>query len=122
MHLFDELNEENFLLFASKNYKNPQCTNIQEFYDDVYRFKYIKKLLRRYEKNGDLQERLILNHMLILYNVFDIESANKMMFYKINSEHWPALKTFLIYLNFIKENEYVEIPLENQVVDALRKL
>ena len=76
MHLFDELNEENFVLFASRNYNNPQCTSIDEFNDDLLRFKYLKRLFKRYIKDGDLQERLILNHLVVLYNVFGITAAN----------------------------------------------
>lgn len=122
MQLFDDLNEENFILYASRNYNNPQCTSIEEFYDDLQRFKYIKKLLKRYEKNQDLHERLILNHIVVLYNVFGIQAANKMMFYKIEPEHWPTIKTFLVYLNFLKESEMVEIPLDHTVVNVLRNL
>lgn len=122
MQLFGDLNEENFILYASRNYNNPQCTSIDEFYDDLQRFKYIKKLLKRYEKSNDLHERLILNHILVLYNVFGIKPANKMMFYKIDPEHWPAIKTFLVYLNFLKEDEYIEIPLDDNIINVLRKL
>jgi hypothetical protein len=122
MQLFGDLNEENFILYASRNYNNPQCTSIDEFYDDLQRFKYIKKLLKRYEKSNDLHERLILNHIVVLYNVFGIKSANKMMFYKIDPEHWPAIKTFLVYLNFLKEDEYIEIPLDENIINVLRKL
>lgn len=122
MQLFDDLNEDNFILYASRMYNNPQCTSIEEFYDDLQRFKYIKKLLKRYEKNDDLHERLILNHIVVLYNVFGIQPANKMMFYKVNVEHWPAIKTFLVYLNLLKETELVEIPLDNHIIDVLRKL
>lgn len=122
MQLFDDLTEDNFVLFASRYYNNPQCTSIEEFYDDLQRFKYIKKLLKRYEKNGDLQERLILNHLVIIYNVFGIQAANKMMFYKLDPQHWPAIKTFLIYLSLLKEHELVEIPLDEHIIAVLRKL
>ena len=122
MHLFDELNEENFVLFASRNYNNPQCTSIEEFNDDLLRFKYLKRLFKRYTKDGDLQERLILNHLIVLYNVFGISAANKMMFYKMEDEYWPIIKTFLVYLNYIKEKDLVEIPLDERIIDTLRKL
>ena len=122
MHLFDELNEENFVLFASRNYNNPQCTSIEEFNDDLLRFKYLKRLFKRYIKDGDLQERLILNHLVVLYNVFGIEAANKMMFHKMEDEYWPILKTFLVYLNYIKVSELVEIPLNDHIVKTLREL
>lgn len=122
MHLFDELTEENFVLFASRNYDNPQCTNTDEFYDDLNRFKYLKRLFRRYIDNNDLQERLILNHLIVLYNVFGIKAANKMMFYKMEPYYWPALKTFLVYLNYLEEDEFVEVPLNDGIIEALRKL
>ena len=122
MRLFDELNEENFILFASRNYNNPQCTSIEEFNDDLLRFKYLKRLFRRYINDGDLQERLILNHIIILYNVFGIKAANKMMFYKMDDEYWPIIKTFLVYLSYIKENDLIDIPLDKGIIDVLRKL
>jgi len=122
MRLFDELNEENFILFASRNYNNPQCTSIEEFNDDILRFKYLKRLFRRYINDGDLQERLILNHIIILYNVFGIKAANKMMFYKMDDEYWPIIKTFLVYLSYIKENDLIDIPLDKGIIDVLRKL
>jgi hypothetical protein len=122
MKLFEELDENNFILFASRNYNNPQCTSIEEFYDDIQRFKYIKKLLNRYEKTKDLNERLIINHIVILYNIFGIQSANRMMFYKLEPEYWPMIKPFLVYLNLIKENEYVDVTMDTYIIDTLRKL
>ena len=122
MKLFDELTEDNFTLFAAKHYDNPQCLDIAEFEEDIARFKYVKRLLRRYNQSGDLQERLILNHLIIIYNVFGIDAANRMVFYKIEEELWPALKTFLIYLNYLPESQFVEIPLDPTIVDRLRKI
>jgi hypothetical protein len=121
-HLFDELTEDNFILFASRNYNNPQCTNIDEFFNDLQRFKYIKKLFKRYHGTKELQERLIINHIVILYNIFGIGPTNKMMFYKIDAEYWPVLKTFLIYLNYLKDNEYIEVPLDDYVINILRNV
>lgn len=122
MHLFDELTEENFVLFASRNYNNPQCTSIEEFNDDLLRFKYLKRLFKRYTKDGDLQERLILNHLIVLYNIFGITAASKMMFHKMEDEYWPVLKTFLVYLNYVKETDMVEVPLDEHIVKVLREL
>jgi hypothetical protein len=122
MHLFDELTDENFQLFASRHYNNPQCTSLEEFNEDLLRFKYLKRLFKRYLKNGDLQERLILNHIIVLYNVFGITAANKMMFYKMEDEYWPMLKTFLVFLNFLKESELVAVPLDQHIVTVLRNL
>jgi hypothetical protein len=122
MQLFDELNEENFILFASRNYDNPQCMSVEEFYHDLHRFKYLKRLFKRYIQNEDLQERLILNHMVVIYNVFGIEAANRMMFYRMEQEYWPAIKTFLIFLNYLEERALIEVPLDQTIVDRLRKL
>lgn len=122
MKVFDELNEENFELYAANNYNNPQCLDVEEFYDDLARFKYIKRLLRKYKLTGEIQERLILNHLIILYNVFGIEAANRMMFHKMEQELWPAVKTFLIYLDYLPETEKVEIPLDPNIANSLRKI
>lgn len=122
MKLFDELTEENFELFAAKHYNNPQCVDIEEFHEDLARFKYLKRLLRKYIQSGELQERLVLNHLIIIYNVFGIEAANRMVFHRIEDELWPALKTFLIYLNYLPENEKVEIPIDMKIANILRKI
>ena len=122
MQLFDELNNDNFLLYASKYYDNKQCTEVEEFYEDLNRFKYLKRLLRRYETNGELQERLILNHLIVLFNVFSITNAKKMVFFKTDVGSLSTLKTFLVYLNYLKEDEYVEIPLDTHIIKVLRNL
>jgi len=120
--LFDVINEENFVLFAMNHYENPQCQNIEEFYEDLHRFKYVKRLLGRYMKSkDDLQERLILNHITIIYNVFGIDAAHKMMKFKFQDEqNWPVIKPFLILLSFLDDNDMVEIPLDKHVVSQLR--
>lgn len=122
MKSFEELNNKNFLLFAAKNYQNSQCMTQEEFEDDLQRFKYLKRLFNRYEVTGELSERLILNHLVVLYNVFGIKAANHMMFYKIEEKNWPILKTFLVYLNYLPEEQYVEVPLDDKIVEALRKI
>tara|TARA_B110000285_G_C14656017_1_gene394051 strand:- start:120 stop:488 length:369 start_codon:yes stop_codon:yes gene_type:complete len=122
MQLFDELNNDNFMLYASKYYDNKQCTEVEEFYEDLNRFKYLKRLLRRYETNGELQERLILNHLIVLFNVFGIVHAKRMTFYKTDASSLSTLKTFLVYLNYLKEDEYVEIPLDPRIIKVLRNL
>ena len=122
MKLFDTLTSRNFELFASQHYNNPVCCDIEEFREDLTRFKYLKRLLRRYEQYGDLQERLILNHIIVLYNVFGIDAANRMMWFKVEPEHYSAIKTFLIFLNYLHEDSKVEIPLDQNVINKLRKL
>jgi len=122
MKLFDRLTSRNFELFASQHYNNPECCDIEEFKEDLTRFKYLKRLLRRYEQYDDLQERLILNHIIVLYNVFGIEAANRMMWFKVEPEHHSMIKTFLIFLNYLPEDAKVEIPLDQVIIDKLRKL
>ena len=122
MSLFDELIEENFILFASKHYNNPQCTSLEEFYEDLFRFKHLKKLLKRYLINDDLRERLILNHLIVIYNIFGIKAANRMIFFKFEKRYWPALKTFLIFLNYLEESELVDVQLDTKIIGVLRDL
>lgn len=122
MEHFEKLNSKNFALFAAKHYANPQCMTTEEFEEDLQKFKYIKRLFNRYETSGELSERLILNHLIVIYNVFGIKAANKMMFYKIDKKNWPLLKTFLVYLNYLPEDQYVEVPLDVKAVEVLRKI
>lgn len=122
MTLFTSISDENFILFAAKNYNNPQCIDVDEFYTDLARFKYIKRLLKKYANSGIIQERLLLNHLIIIYNVFGIEAANKMMFYKIEEKYWPVLKTLLIFLNYISESDKIEVPIDLNVANILRKI
>lgn len=122
MKVFDKLTNKNFALFASHHYNNPECTDVEEFKDDLKRFKYLKRLLRRYETTGDLQERLILNHIIVLYNVFGIKAANRMMWFKVEEEHYSTLKTFLVFLHYLPEDYMVEIPLDQVIIQKLREL
>ena len=123
---FENLNEDNFVLYAMKLYNNPQCSNTEEFYEDLNRLKYIKRLLRRYDKTGVLRERLILNHIIILANVFGVEGAVRLLFYKVEKKLYSLLKTFLIFLQYLPEKQtgtkYDIIPLDNKIIDTLRKL
>jgi len=96
---FDDLNDDTFLMFAMREYNNMQCTDIEEFYDDLKKIKYIKRLFNSYRNNGQLKERLILNHLIIFYNVFTVQAGTRILFYKIEKDFWPILKTFLIYLD-----------------------
>ena len=85
MKVFDELTNKNFEMFAAHNYDNQECMSVDEFKEDLSRFKYLKRLLRRYEVDSDLQHRLILNHLIVIYNVFGIKAANRMIWFKINN-------------------------------------
>jgi len=122
MKVFDELNSKNFKLFAAQYYNNPECTDVEEFKQDLNRFKYLKRLLTRYEEHGELQERLILNHLIVLYNVFGIEACNRMIWYKIDANHYHYIKPFLVYLHYLPEDEKIEVPMDPTIVDILREL
>jgi hypothetical protein len=99
---FSELNEDNFLLYAIKYYENPQAVTKEDFDRDLNHFKYIKRLLKRYKNTGQLKTHLILNHFIILYNIFG-EATTPMLFYKIESELWSAMKSFIIFLGRFPE-------------------
>ena len=96
--LFNELNEDNFLLFAIKNYQNPQAVSKEDFDKDLNHFRYIKRLLRKYKKEGVLRTHLLINHFIILYNIFG-EAATPMLFFKIEKDMWSQVKTFILFLN-----------------------
>jgi len=93
-----DLTEENFTLYAIKHYDNPACKGIAEFNDDLKRFRYLKRLFNKYTAGKDLKERLILNHLVVIYNLFGAEAATKMLFFKVEREFWPQLKTFSSFL------------------------
>jgi len=97
---FDELNEDNHLLFAIKYYDNPHASTMEEFEEDLKRFKYIKRLLKKYQEQNELRHHLILNHMIICFNVFG-EATVPLLFFKIEKEYWSLIKTFLVFLNRI---------------------
>ena len=122
MKLFDELNRDNFELFAAKHYSNPSCLDVEDFKEDLSRFKYIIRLLRKYRDTGMLQERLILNHVICIYNVFEMKAASRMMFYRIEPDLWPQIKTFLVYLNYISETQYSDIHIDIKIAKRLRNL
>jgi hypothetical protein len=122
MLLFDELDKDTFVLYAARNYYSPRCIDAEEFYDDLSRFKYIKRLVNRHQRGGDLGEKLLLNHLTILLNVFGHEAGLKMLEYKIGIENFDVIKPFLIYMNAIKVNQYTGIKMDQIVVDKLRQL
>jgi len=125
----DNISEENFVLVAAKYYDNPQCTSTEEFYDDLNKFKYIKRLFNKYVETGDLKERLILNHIVVLTNVFSPEMTSGLLFVKLG-EYTHILKPFLLFLNILPERlminsiaiNTVDIPMDQVVVERLRKI
>jgi hypothetical protein len=128
----NSLNESNFLLYAAKHYDNPQCYDTEEFFDDLNRFKYLKRLFNRYEESGDLKYRLILNHLIILYYVFGPIATTRMLFFKLK-EQYKFLKPFLVLLGYMPDVIYKlsddedhiissDIPMDQNIVKILREL
>jgi len=125
---FSLLDDTNYIMFAMKHYENPQCEGIDEFHEDLNRTKYLKRLFRKYNSSGVLRERLILNHIIIFYNVFGIDAATRLLFYRIETDLHPLLKTFLVFLNYLPEKTVIPecdltpIPLHNDVITKLREI
>ena len=118
---FDELNESNYMLFAIKFYDNPQAVTKDDFEDDLKRIKYIKRLLKRYRNNGELKVQLILNHLTVLFNVFN-DAAVPLLFYNLEKDLWPYIKSFLVFLKRIPEYPKSEITEIEEDSDCLLKL
>ena len=121
---FTELNESNYLLFAIKFYDNPQSVTREDFESDLKRIRYVKRLLKRYQNNGQLKDHLILNHLIILFNVFN-EATVPLLFYNLDEELWPAIKSFLIFLNRVSEypkTKVNEIEADEYCLQQLKEL
>ena len=122
MKLFDNLDEENFLLYAVKNYYNPTCIDADEFYQDLKRFKYIKRLITRYEESDVLSTNLVLNHLIVIFNVFGYDSGLKMIEYQLSESQLLIIKPFLIYLKVITNDKYIGKPMDRKIIEELRKI
>ena len=129
--MFEILNDDNIMLYCAKHYENPHCTGIDDFNDDLNHIKYLKRLFNRYQKGDEFNTNLIVNHLILLYNVFDNQAITRVLFYRINREHWSILKPCLIalsqlpeFLDGVSQNEETintdTIPLDQNVVDRLR--
>lgn len=123
-----ELTQDTFLLYAAQHYNNTSCVSLREFESDLKRFKYIKRLLKRYKKNQVLSERLILNHLILLHNVF-ADALIPMVFLKFEPEYWSEMKTFLVFLNYLPEHYQItktvnetDVPLDGYIINKLRKI
>lgn len=127
-----KLDDSNFLLYAAANYDNPQCYDTDEFYDDLKRFKYLKRLFNKYRETNDLKERLILNHLIVIYNVFGPMPGTRMLFFKLNG-YYDLLKPFLMFMSYMPEVVYnigpenkniksVDLSMDQSIIKALRKL
>ena len=120
--MFEKLTKDNVMMYAVKHYHNQSCDGINEFYDDMKRFKYIKRLFRKYNDTDVLKERLLLNHIIILNNLFGAEAASTLLFFKIEPEYWPALKAFLKFLNLMPERDLKFIEVDTVVEKILAKI
>ncbi len=128
----EKLDESNFLLYAAKYYDNPHCYDTVEFYDDLNRFKYLKRLFNRYEEVGELKERLIINHLTVLYNIFGVEPTTRMLFLKLRG-HYHLLKPFLVLMGYMPDVVFnigeddrnivsSDIHMDERIVETLRKI
>ena len=120
--MYEKITPDNVMMFAIKHYDNPQCEGEKEFYDDMKRFKYIKRLLRKHKDTGVLKERLLLNHIIVLNNLFGPEACVTLLLFKIQGEYWETLKSFLLFLNMIRDDELKKIEEDNNVLEILGKL
>ena len=128
--MFDDLNEDNFIIYAMKCYESPNCV-MSEFEGDIKRTKYLKRLFRRYKVTKSLKERLILNHIILLNNVFGPEVTARILFYRIDERDYDILKTFLLYLNILPDMVYgingknirsVDIPIDMNIAEILGQI
>ena len=117
---FSELTSGNYMMFALLHYDNPHCKDITEFFEDIKRLHYIRRLFKRYNEDGILKERLVINHLVTFYNVFENKAATRILFYKVEEQYHPVLKTFLVFLNRIPIEQYVEIGLDESIIEKLR--
>ena len=128
--LFDNLNSDNIMIYAVKAYDKPNCI-MSEFKDDMKRFNYLKRLFKRYRSLGEVRERLVINHLVVLCNVFTPEIATRLLFYKLAKEDYSPLKTYLTFLNVmpekvrgIKGKDIIssDIPLDDALIKVLREI
>ena len=119
---FKILTLETIDIFAKRHYDNPSDVNNEEFEDDMKRFKYLKRLFRKYDASKEFKARLIINHIIILANVFVVDAATTLLFFKIDKQHWSMLKTILIFLNYMPEDEMIDVKINQEVLTELGKI
>ena len=118
---FKILTHETIDIFAKRHYDNLGAS-IEEFEDDMKRFKYLKRLFRKYDTSKEFKSRLIINHVIVLANVFGVDAASTLLFFKIDDQHWNLLKTILIFLNYMPENEMIDIDIDQNVMEELKRI
>ena len=119
--MFKEITKDNWLLFAQHHYDNPTLQKEQEFYDDIKRFKYLKRLFRKYKATKNIKIRLVLNHVIVLANVFGVEAACILLLYKVEKIYWSYLKSVLIYLDYLYPHELNDIKTDKKIDDILKE-
>lgn len=128
--MFENLTPDNILLYAMKSYDKPNCI-MSEFKEDLKRFNYLKRLFQRYRKVGDIKERLVINHLVVIYNVFGVEVSTRLLFYKLSKDDYSALKTYLLFLNYMPETvkgikghdiHSSDIPVDMDIAEVLRTI
>ena len=123
MSLFDKITAKNFQSYAIKHYDDPQCESLDDFLEDLRRFRYVKRLLHRYHNNGEMRERLMLNHIICLFNVFGYEPCMRMLEFKIKDKaYWTSIKTMLLFLGYVEEGWKTDMPLDLNLAERLREL
>ena len=120
--MFKEITKDNWLLFAQQNYDNPTLEKEEEFYDDIKRFKYLKRLFRKYAITGDIKIRLVLNHLIVLQNVFSADVAITLLLYKTDEQYWPVLKACLNYLEYLYPHESESTKADDKIEGMLKQL
>ena len=120
--MFKEITKDTWLLYAQQNYDNPTFTKEQEFLDDLKRFKYLKRLFRRYTLTSEIKVRLIVNHIVVLQNVFGVEAACVLLLYKIDEQYWSILKTVLEHLDYLYPHELNEVEIDENIKKLLEEL
>jgi len=120
--MFNEITKNNWLLFAQQNYDNPTLEKDVEFYEDIKRFKYLKRLFRKYKITGDIKLRLVVNHIIVLQNVFGADVVMTLLLFKIDKEHWPILKTVTNYLGYLYTHELKDTHIDLYITKRLKEL
>ena len=119
--MFKEITKDNWLLYAQHHYDNPTLQKEQEFYDDIKRFKYLKRLFRKYRATKNIKIRLVLNHVIILANVFGVEAACILLLFKVERMYWPYLKSVLVYLDYLYPHELNDVKTDKKIDDILKE-
>ena len=117
-----QLTDDTLFLYAAKHYYNPQFSDVEEFFEDLKRFKYIKRLVNRYLETDEFPHRLLLNHIIVMFNVFGIEGSLKILELRLDEKHWPVIKPILLYLSYIRNDQYTGIEMDQTVVEFLRTI